>query len=361
MRAYSAQEISDGAKSGLWAQQNRETGSIPATVAASSSAGSKTETGKSISTVSYRDVKPSGKFTSVQNSVFAISYPDNWQLYQEQSGNGVTIAPPAGVAEGAIAYGVVIQLANPTGSSLDQVTQDVINTLRQSNPQLRVSGTPQPVDVNGVEGRSVGLMGESPIAVDGKPIPEHDWLVVLPRAGGGLLYAVFIAPERDFSELRPVYDNMLRSLQSGQTAAATPQSPVSSSSAAPAKARKLAYELDVPGASQWTDTGIELVPGDRVVITAAGNIQIAAAQKSGPEGLPRSWRDLLRALPVSSAGSGALIGRVGDPATALPFLVGTSKELTVSSGGHLYLGINQLTGERGEGSFRVNVKIMPAE
>jgi hypothetical protein len=34
----------------------------------------------------------------------------------------------------------------------------------------------------------------------------------LPRQDGSVLYLVFIAPERDFSQLRPAYENMLRSL-----------------------------------------------------------------------------------------------------------------------------------------------------
>ena len=79
-------------------------------------------------------------------------------------------------------------------------------------PRLRARGRPQPVRVNGVEGRSVDLAGDSPIEQDGRRQPEHDWLVALPRSDGTVLYAVFIAPERDFSELRPTFESMLRSL-----------------------------------------------------------------------------------------------------------------------------------------------------
>jgi Zn-dependent protease with chaperone function len=212
VHAYSSQEIAQGAKSGVWARQNREGGSIPAEVAGGSAAGARTAAGGSISAVSYRQVRPSGNFTPTQSNMFAVSYPDNWQLYQDQSGNGVTIAPPAGVAEGAVAYGVVINAANPNTSSLDQATQDLISSLEQSNPGLRAAGRPNPVRVNGIEGRSVDLTGQSPVEQDGKATPEHDWLIVLPRPQGGMLYAVFIAPERDFSDLRPTYEHMLRSL-----------------------------------------------------------------------------------------------------------------------------------------------------
>ncbi len=145
------------------------------------------------------------------------------------------------------------------------------------------------------------------------------------------------------------------------TTAAPATSAVPSSPAAPAKTRKLAYELDVPGASQWTDTGIEVVAGDRLTITAGGSIQNSTAQAAGPEGFARGWRDLLRPLPVNGAGSGALIGRIGDPAAAVPFPVGASKQLTVNTGGRLFLGINQLAGEQSGGSFHVSVTIVPAE
>ncbi len=140
-----------------------------------------------------------------------------------------------------------------------------------------------------------------------------------------------------------------------------PTTAAPATSVAPTTTRKLAYEFDVPGSSQWTDTGIEVVPGDRLAITGTGNIQNSTAQAAGPEGFARGWRDLLRALPVNGAGGGALIGRIGDPAAAVPFLVGASKELTVNSGGRLFLGINQLAYEQSGGSFHVNVKIVPAE
>jgi len=211
LQLYSAREIAAGAQSGRWAEQNREGGYTPVSEAGREP-GSPRPRGGGISSVSYRDIRPSGTLTPARNDAFTISYPDNWQLYPDQSGSGVTIAPPAGVTEGAVAYGAVINIADPRAASLDEETQAVISALEQSNPALRARGRPQPVRVNGVEGRSVDLTGESPIQEEGKPAPEHDWLVALPRSDGSTLYAVFIAPERDFTELRPTFENMLRSL-----------------------------------------------------------------------------------------------------------------------------------------------------
>ena len=126
----------------------------------------------------------------------------------------IPIAPPAAVGQGAVAYGVVIGGGQDrNANSLDQATQDLVQNLEQSNPGLQTSGNPQPINVNGMEGRSVTLKGNSPIEKNGKPQPERDWLVTVPRSQGGLIYLVFIAPENDFSKLRSTYEKTLNSLQ----------------------------------------------------------------------------------------------------------------------------------------------------
>jgi hypothetical protein len=219
-KTYTAQQIADGAKSGTWAQQNRQTGSIPANLPASSptsDGGQGPANGQpgngTLTNVSYEQVKPSGSFKEFQHDAFTIAYPDNWKAGADQ--NSVAIAPPAGVGQGGIAYGVVIGGAQAqNASSLDDATEALVQSLQQSNPGLQASGSPRSVKVNGVEGRSVSLTGKSPIVQNGRPTSEQDWLITVPRSqGGGLLYLVFIAPENDFSRLRSTYRKMLKSLQ----------------------------------------------------------------------------------------------------------------------------------------------------
>jgi hypothetical protein len=148
----------------------------------------------------------------LDHSAFTISYPSNWQAYGDAN-SSVTIGPPAAVAQGAVAYGVVIGgMEDPNAGNLEQATQDLINNLQQAN-NLRVSGNAQSVRVNGVQGRSVNLTGTSPIQQNGEPLPERDWLVTLPRPEGGLLYMVFVAPESTFRRLQPTYRRMLDSLR----------------------------------------------------------------------------------------------------------------------------------------------------
>jgi Zn-dependent protease with chaperone function len=215
VKAYTAQEIQTGAKQGVWAKQNKQNGAIPANVPApSGNSGGNGGSSATLGNVSWDRVKPSGNFKALQSDVLNISYPENWQAGSDPSSGGITIAPQAGVGQEAIAYGVVIGGGqDQNANSLDQATQDLVQSLQQSNPGLQVSGNPQPIRVNGMEGRSVTLKGNSPIEKNGKPEPERDRLVTVPRPQGGLIYLVFIAPENDFSRLSSTYDKMLNSLQ----------------------------------------------------------------------------------------------------------------------------------------------------
>ena len=216
VKAYTAEQIAQGAKSGLWVQENRKNGAIPANVQVPSGPGGSASNGAgggTVLNVSYEQVRPSGSFRQYQNGRFSIDYPSNWQVNSDQN-NGITIAPAAGVAQGAIAYGVIIgEAQDPNATTLDQATQDLMQGMVQSNPGLRPQGNPRPIQVNGIEGRSAMLIGNSPVEQNGRPLAERDWLVTLADPRGGLLYLVFIAPDRDFSRLQPTYERMLNSLQ----------------------------------------------------------------------------------------------------------------------------------------------------
>lgn len=209
MRAYTAQEIAEGAKQGRWARENMQSGAVPesarATVAANANAAV-------VSNVSFQDVKPSDQFSELRHNGFAIAYPSNWIAATGQ--NSVTIAPKAGASQNAIAYGAMVSTAeDPNAGSLDQVAKDLVQNLQQSNPGLHQNSDVRSMTVNGSDARAVELISNSPIQQDGKPLPERDWLIVRSGPDGAFLYLIFIAPERDFSALQPSYQRMLDSLQ----------------------------------------------------------------------------------------------------------------------------------------------------
>jgi Zn-dependent protease with chaperone function len=165
--------------------------------------------------LSRQDVAPSGGFRTFQHQAFRIDYPENWQVAGD-SGSSLTIAPRGGVADNAVAYGVILDGFQPESGreSLDDATHQLLERLRQTNPQLRAIGSDESITVNGVAGRSIDLVGPSSIRdQQGRAVRERDWLVTLPLRNGDLLYLVFIAPEQDFGSLRSqAFEPMLRSL-----------------------------------------------------------------------------------------------------------------------------------------------------
>ncbi|MGZ4854768.1 MAG: M48 family metallopeptidase [Candidatus Angelobacter sp.] len=220
VKAYSAQEIANGAKSGTWEQQNRKNNVVPANLPSSSNQGSGagsgssagSGTGEDATDVAFKQVKPSANFSKHEGQGFNISYPDNWKVAGDQ--NTTLIAPPSGQAQAGISYGVIVGTKeNGNASSLDEATQQLAQGLQQDNPGMKISGQMKNVDLNGMQGRSLELSGNSPLMLNGQPLPERDWLVTLPRSQGGLVYLVFVSPERDFNQLHPTYQKMLDSLQ----------------------------------------------------------------------------------------------------------------------------------------------------
>jgi Zn-dependent protease with chaperone function len=248
IKAYTAQEIANGAKSGQWEQMNRQNHVMPANLpsssnqgsgagsgngaangsgtGASSGSGSSSEansdsgagsgsgsgSGAGVENVAFKEVKPNANFATHQGQGFSISYPDNWKVAGDQ--NTTLIGPPSAQTETGISYGVLI--GNQPGSnapSLDEATQQLAQGMQQQNPGMKISGEMKSINVHGMQGRSLELTGNSPLQLNGQPLPERDWLVALPRSQGGLLYLVFVSPERDFNQIHPTYQKMLDSLQ----------------------------------------------------------------------------------------------------------------------------------------------------
>jgi LssY-like putative type I secretion system component LssY len=129
----------------------------------------------------------------------------------------------------------------------------------------------------------------------------------------------------------------------------------------PSGKKRLSQEVQLTGEASWIDTGIDIQPGEHVLITATGKLRYNDAKEdNGPDGFARSFRDLLRVLPFNEAGRGALIGRIGDKDTAQPFLVGAHRDVIAPVAGRLSLGINQ-DNETGSGTYVVRIEVYAAE
>jgi predicted Zn-dependent protease len=161
------------------------------------------------------DITPSANLKAFHHNEYDISYPENWQLFGDQ-GSNVTIAPRSGVSQNSVAYGVMIANYQPeeSGESLDTATHELLVSLRQSNPDLKQIGHDENIRLGGAAGKSVELIGSSPLKdAQGKVLQERDWVVTAQRHDGTVLYLVFISPDKDFGSMRPAFEQMVRTLQ----------------------------------------------------------------------------------------------------------------------------------------------------
>jgi LssY C-terminus len=120
------------------------------------------------------------------------------------------------------------------------------------------------------------------------------------------------------------------------------------------------YAIEMSGAKQWMDTGIDLRTGEKLQITAEGTITYAKGNQFGPEGIPRGYADLIHEYAVPDGGHGELIGRLGSGAASPAFAIGTNVTYTAPVPGRLFLGLNQSMRDAAgaEGLFQVKIQII---
>ncbi|MFZ1030446.1 MAG: LssY C-terminal domain-containing protein [Candidatus Acidiferrales bacterium] len=149
-------------------------------------------------------------------------------------------------------------------------------------------------------------------------------------------------------------------------AAADPPNFVPTSHAQSPSANVTSYQIDVDAAKQWLDTKINLRSGEKLRFTATGTITYPADKKHpdgrtfGPDGLARTFGDLIHEYAVPDAGHGSLVGRLGDSDAAQPFGIGGSSDYEAPVAGRLYLGINQSLNDASgaKGNFQVKIAVI---
>jgi len=167
--------------------------------------------------ISTGTVAPSRNFKTLQHNYFTIAYPENWQAYGDQTSE-VTIAPQGGVSQNAVAYGAIINGFEPenrnTSNPMDDAFHQLIDQMRQGDPNLRTYGRDEGFTLNGRQARRQTLIGVSPVTDNsGRPVKERDELVAVDHGDGLVMYIVFVAPDRDFGRLQGAYEQMLQSFQ----------------------------------------------------------------------------------------------------------------------------------------------------
>lgn len=118
----------------------------------------------------------------------------------------------------------------------------------------------------------------------------------------------------------------------------------------------VAKRLVVPGKPSWTDTGLKLIAGQRLVIEAADEVCTTTEgldKCSGPEGQAKPGSKNLPGF--ETVGHGALVATIGD----VRFPVGRRLELTAPATGTLRLGVNDRHYVNNRGSYAARITIAP--
>ncbi len=175
---------------------------------------------------------PSTQFSvfSQRNGLFEIGHPDNWRVYEADQGYGVVIAPEGGFVdtggrERDLISGVIVNHYDPFedeaddragnglvegNSSLVRATNDLLGTILRTNPDLKMlRDSERRNQLDGAPSLSVVLTGRSPVTRQ----QERVTLFTREVADDHIVYALFIAAERDYERLNETFTRMISSLQ----------------------------------------------------------------------------------------------------------------------------------------------------
>jgi Zn-dependent protease with chaperone function len=153
---------------------------------------------------------PSTRLVRYSDERFSLAFPDNWQT--QSNAEGIVLAPSGGILRtpsggAAQAYGAQVFRHATRASGLRAATNEILESLRKSNPNLRVVSQTN-ARVSGRAAIATVLENDSPLGGQ----KETDHLITV-GARDGVLAVVFVAPQSAFESYRPTFSAMLRSLE----------------------------------------------------------------------------------------------------------------------------------------------------
>jgi Zn-dependent protease with chaperone function len=161
------------------------------------------------------DARPAATLTNFDSQSYSLQYPQNWTVFGDKNAGAVTIAPDSGLVRGqdgktSVGYGMIASYYNADNPSagLAQDTAQLVRQLQSDNPDMHVTQPASHLQVGGEKALETVLSSHSPYPNEGA---EIDRLVTISRPQG-LFYIVFVTPQSEYKQAKPIYDNILRSI-----------------------------------------------------------------------------------------------------------------------------------------------------
>jgi Zn-dependent protease with chaperone function len=155
---------------------------------------------------------PSGRYQTFDGGdLFRVAVPSNWR--ELRSNNSVTFAPEGGYGEyqgqSVFTHGLQVGVEQSNARNLRTGTNQLVQALAQSNPQLRQSGGYSNVSVGGRAGLATVLTNVSDVTRQ----QERIALYTTQLNDGSLFFVVGVAPAQEFNAYRQIFSRSLQSLQ----------------------------------------------------------------------------------------------------------------------------------------------------
>jgi Peptidase family M48 len=151
---------------------------------------------------------PSSRMTALRATNIELQHPENWKPVV--NGANIEIAPAGGVDErGNLGYGMIIDVFKPQNvRSLDEATSQLVDMLRQGNPNMKVVRSRVQTRVDNRPAQLTEITNDSPFGGT-----ESDVLVTVFRSTSELQYFVWVAPTKVMSQYQPTFQNIMGSVR----------------------------------------------------------------------------------------------------------------------------------------------------
>jgi len=158
-----------------------------------------------------RPAQPSGRSINYNGQDIQFRYPDNWR--QNGQGSAMTLAPDGGILNQGLAYGMMISTfeSDYHGQgriSLEDATDQLLNDLQRSNPNMRITRSHDTIRVSGRQGYVTEASNQSPAG--GR---ETDWIVTTLSPDGVVYYFVGVAPQNEFNSYGNAFEDIIDSVR----------------------------------------------------------------------------------------------------------------------------------------------------
>jgi hypothetical protein len=175
--------------------------------ARSTSNGGGTPRGTSGRVATGRVSPPSTQFREYDEGDFRISVPANWD---ELSGSDtVTFAPEGAYGQGVFTHGVQLGTTRHETHDVEQATSELIQSLRQGNPNLRQTSGASSATISGRRGLQTTLSNVS----DATGERERIQVVTVPMDDRNLFFVIAVSPESEARAYSPTFQRVLGSLR----------------------------------------------------------------------------------------------------------------------------------------------------